>query len=176
MLMFLRYLVSSSIIFLLAGSASIKAESEGFVEGHLKIIFGFAVDQSDKMPRPEVGSESYAEYLLVILKQDEKKEVAQVTADENGNSTTAILPRGHATGQHSKGATTASGNCFAREITHPLASLTASCKRKPNFLRVVNSVKVTRRVLASALGISIQTLCNRYGRDVVRQVREPIFL
>lgn len=92
MLMFLRYLVSSSIIFLLAGTASIKAESEGFVEGHLKIVFGFAVDRSDEMPRPEVGSESYAEYLLVILKQDEKKEVAQVTADENGNYRVALTP------------------------------------------------------------------------------------
>ena len=90
--MFLRYLVSSSIIFLLAGSASIKAESEGFVEGHLKIVFGFAVDRSDEMPRPEVGSESYAEYPLVILKQDEKKEVAQVTADENGNYRVALTP------------------------------------------------------------------------------------
>lgn len=92
MLMFLSHLVSSSIIFLLAGTASIKAESEGFVEGHLKIVFGFAVDRSDEMPRPEVGSESYAEYPLVILKQDEKKEVAQVTADKNGNYRVALTP------------------------------------------------------------------------------------
>ena len=92
MLMFLRYLVSSSIIFLLAGTASIKAESEGFVEGHLKIVFGFAVDRSDEMPRPEVAPESYAEYPLVILKQDEKKEVARVTADDNGNYRVALAP------------------------------------------------------------------------------------
>jgi len=62
------------------------------VEGHFKIVFGFAVDRSDEMPRPEVAPESYAEYPLVILKQDEKKEVARVTADDNGNYRVALAP------------------------------------------------------------------------------------
>jgi hypothetical protein len=52
----------------------------------------------------------------------------------------------------------------------PLSQPNGKLQTKAEFLRVVNGVKVTRRVLASALGISIQTLCNRYGRDVVRQV------
>ena len=92
MLMFFNYLVSASIFLFLGATASIRAESQGFVEGHLKIVFGFAVDRSDEMPRPEVGPESYAEYPLVILKQDEKKEVTRVTPDENGNYRVALAP------------------------------------------------------------------------------------
>src|SRR5215467_2609670 len=61
-------------------------------EGHLKIILGMAVGSSDEMPRPEVNSQSYAEYPLTILSQEEKKEIAGVTADENGNYRVALPP------------------------------------------------------------------------------------
>jgi hypothetical protein len=92
MSMFFKYLASTFVIFLLAASASIKAESQGFMEGHLKIIFGMAVGPSDEMPRPQVKPQSYAEYLLIILSQEEKKEIARVTADENGNYRVALPP------------------------------------------------------------------------------------
>jgi len=36
------------------------------------------------MPRPAVPPETYAEYPLIILSQDGKKEIAHVTPDENG--------------------------------------------------------------------------------------------
>ena len=90
--MFLKYLASTCVIFLLAGSVSMKAESQGFMEGHLKIIFGMAVGSSDEMPRAEAAPESYAEYPLVVLSQEEKKEVARVTADENGNYRVPLPP------------------------------------------------------------------------------------
>jgi len=90
--MFLKYLASTFVILLLAGSVSMKAESQGFMEGHLKIIFGMAVGKSDEMPRAEVAPESYAEYPLVVLSQEEKKEVARVTADENGNYRVPLPP------------------------------------------------------------------------------------
>jgi hypothetical protein len=90
--MSLRYLVSGLIIFLLAGTTSINAAPQGFVEGHLKIIFGMAVGPSDEMPRPAVKPQSYAEYPLIILSQEEKKEIARVTADENGNYRVGLLP------------------------------------------------------------------------------------
>jgi carboxypeptidase family protein len=90
--MFLKYLASTFVILLLAGSVSMKAESRGFMEGHLKIIFGMAVGKSDEMPRAEAAPESYAEYPLVVLSQEEKKEVARVTADENGNYRVPLPP------------------------------------------------------------------------------------
>ena len=54
------------------------------MEGHLKIVSPKAVEPSDNMPRPAVAPETYAEYPLIILSQDGKKEIAQVTPDENG--------------------------------------------------------------------------------------------
>ena len=54
--MFFKYLASTFVIFLLAASASIKAESHGIMVGHLKIIFGMAVGPSDEMPRPQTSA------------------------------------------------------------------------------------------------------------------------
>jgi hypothetical protein len=92
MLLPFKYLVSALVIFLLAYSASINAAEQGFLEGHLKIIFGMAVGPSDEMPRPEIAPESYAEYPLVVLSQEEKKEIARVTADKKGDYRVALPP------------------------------------------------------------------------------------
>lgn len=89
---FFKYLASTFVIFLLAAGAPIKPQSQGFMKGHLKIIFGMAVGPSDEMPRPQVKPQSYAEYSLIILSQKEKKEIARVTADENGNYRVALPP------------------------------------------------------------------------------------
>jgi hypothetical protein len=90
--MFLKYVALALGIFLLAFSASLHAAEQGFLEGHLKIIFGMAAQSSDDMPRPEIAPESYAEYPLVVLSQDGKKEVARLTADEDGNYRIALPP------------------------------------------------------------------------------------
>jgi hypothetical protein len=92
MLLPFKYLVSALVIFLLAYSASINAAEQGFLEGHLKIIFGMAVGPSDEMPRPEIAPESYAEYPLVVMSQEEKKEIARVTADKKGDYRVALPP------------------------------------------------------------------------------------
>jgi hypothetical protein len=89
---FFRYLASAFIVFLLAGTTTINAAQQGFLEGHLKIIFGMAPEPSDDMPRPEVKPQSYAEYPLIILSQEKKKEIAHVTADENGNYRVGLPP------------------------------------------------------------------------------------
>jgi hypothetical protein len=89
---FFRYLVSAFIVFLLVGSGWINAAQQGFLEGHLKIIFGMAVGESDEMPRAQGAPQSYAEYPLVVLSQEEKKEIARVTADQNGNYHVALPP------------------------------------------------------------------------------------
>ncbi len=62
------------------------------MEGHLKIVSPKAVEPSDNMPRPTVAPETYAEYPLIILGEDGKKEIAHVTADENGNYRVALPP------------------------------------------------------------------------------------
>jgi len=92
MSMSLRYLSFALVTFLLACSASLNAAEQGFLEGHLKIIFGMAPEPSDDMPRPQVKPQSYAEYPLFILSQEKKKEIAHVTADENGNYRVGLPP------------------------------------------------------------------------------------
>jgi len=82
---FLKSLSAGCIFLVLAGSAtSSDALPSGTMEGHLKIVSPKAVEPSDNMPRPAVAPETYAEYPLIILSQDGKKEIAQVTPDENG--------------------------------------------------------------------------------------------
>jgi hypothetical protein len=92
MSMFFKYVVSVFLIFLVADTASTNAVPPGFLEGHLKIIFGMAVGESDEMPRAEGAPKSYAQYPLIILTQEEKKEIARVTMDEKGNYRMALQP------------------------------------------------------------------------------------
>ena len=74
---------------MLAGAASIKAAPQGFMEGHLKIVVIRAVEP-DNVPQP--APETYAEYPLVILSQDGKREIARLTADKSGNYRVALPP------------------------------------------------------------------------------------
>ena len=74
---------------MLAGAASIKAAPQGFMEGHLKIVVIRAVEPDD-MPQP--APETYAEYPLIILSQDGKREIARLTADKSGNYRVALPP------------------------------------------------------------------------------------
>jgi hypothetical protein len=86
----IRNCVAAACIFLmLAGTASIKAAPQGFVEGHLKIVVIRAVELDD-MPQP--APETYAEYPLVILSQDGKREIARLTADKSGKYRVALQP------------------------------------------------------------------------------------
>ena len=81
------------ISLILAGRiAANDAVPPGFLEGHLKIVSFKEVELSDDMPRPAVTAETYAEYPLIILSQEGKKEIARMTADENGNYRLALPP------------------------------------------------------------------------------------
>ena len=80
---------AAGIFLMLAGTASIKAAPQGFVEGHLKIVLIRAVEP-DNMPQP--APETYAEYPLIILSQDGKREIARLTADKSGNYRVALPP------------------------------------------------------------------------------------
>ena len=76
---------------MLAGTASINAAPQGFMEGHLKIVVIRAV-APDNMPSPAVAPETYAEYPLIILSQDGNREIARLTADKSGNYRVALPP------------------------------------------------------------------------------------
>ena len=84
---FLKYLIPVCIS-VVAGMAT---ELPGFVEGHLKIISPREVEVANGTPA-SITAESYAEYPLIILSQGEKKEIARVTADGDGNYRTALPP------------------------------------------------------------------------------------
>ena len=82
-------LTAACIFLMLAGATSTKAAPQGFMEGHLKIVVIRAVEP-DNMPQP--APETYAEYPLIILSQDGKREIARLTADKSGNYRAALPP------------------------------------------------------------------------------------
>jgi hypothetical protein len=86
-----KFSVAACTFLMLAETASIEAATQGFMEGHLKVVSMRAVEP-DEMPTPAVAPETYAEYPLIILSREEKKEVARVMADESGNYRVALTP------------------------------------------------------------------------------------
>jgi hypothetical protein len=104
----LKYVISSLIVFLLAGTA-VDATPPGFLEGHLKVFSLKEVELADATPSQKTG-ENYADYPLIILSRDGKQEIARVKADENGNYRVTLpvgdyildvhgrMPKGHVRG------------------------------------------------------------------------------
>ena len=87
----LKYLIFACIFLVLATTGSLNAAPPGFVEGNLKIVSAREVELANgNTPTP--SAEAYAEYPLIILSQDGKKEIARVTADEKGNYHVALPP------------------------------------------------------------------------------------
>jgi hypothetical protein len=84
-------LISACVSLLLIGTASINAAPPGFLEGHLKIISPKEVQLADETPSG-ISAGNYADYPLIILSRDRKKEIARVTADQNGNYRVALPP------------------------------------------------------------------------------------
>lgn len=88
---FLKFLISSFVISLLASPALIDATPMGFLEGQLKIISSREVELADETPS-KMTAENYIDYPLVILSHDGKKEITHVTADDSGNYRVALPP------------------------------------------------------------------------------------
>jgi hypothetical protein len=63
----------------------------GFLEGHLRILAFKDVELAEGNPAKFSGA-NYAEYQLIILSHDGKKEIARVTADGNGHYRLALPP------------------------------------------------------------------------------------
>jgi hypothetical protein len=79
------------IFCLLASIMSLNATPTGSVEGHLKIVSRQEVQLADGTP-PAATAENYSEYPLIVLSREDKKEVARVTADDNGNYRLTLPP------------------------------------------------------------------------------------
>jgi hypothetical protein len=91
---FLKYLIAASILSVLVGSdASSDAQPSGFIEGHVKIFPLSDVNLADDAAAANaVTAEPYAEYPLIVLSRDRTREIARVTADENGKYRVALPP------------------------------------------------------------------------------------
>jgi hypothetical protein len=87
-------LIAIAIFLNLIGSVTANdAVPPGFVEGHLKILALKEVELADQTPS-KMTAENYADYPLIILNADGKKEIARVAADGNGNYR-VVLPPGN---------------------------------------------------------------------------------
>ena len=95
--MSVRYLIAASICSVVAGTASVNAAPQGSVEGQLKIVSQRPVELADENRTTEtrgvpVTAKNYADYPLIILTQGERKQIARVTADKDGNYRVALPP------------------------------------------------------------------------------------
>jgi hypothetical protein len=62
----------------------------GFLEGRLRILASKDIELADGTPS-KFSDGNYAEYPLIVLSPDQKQ-IARVTADENGNYRVALPP------------------------------------------------------------------------------------
>ena len=89
----MRNLIASCGFLILAGGSQLgQAEATGSMEGHLTILPHREVDLRDDGGVTEpLPPEMYAEYPLIIL-SEEGKQIAKVTADDNGDYHISLLP------------------------------------------------------------------------------------
>jgi hypothetical protein len=88
---FLKNLIAGCIFLLLVASASIDATPQGFLEGQLKILSRRPVELADENTAT-LTAQNYADYPLIVLSRDGKKQIARITADRDGNYRTALPP------------------------------------------------------------------------------------
>ena len=94
--MSLKYLIVACAVLVLAGAVLINAAPQGSVEGQLKIVLLRPVQLDDENRAAETATttaKNYADYPLIILSQADRKQIARLTADAEGNYR-AALPTG----------------------------------------------------------------------------------
>src|SRR6267154_2730444 len=92
---FLRYLIGLWFPLILAGTAPINAAPEGWLEGQVKIVSLRPVELDGENTPTQTApatAENYADYPLIILSQGERKQIARITADAEGNYRAALPP------------------------------------------------------------------------------------
>jgi hypothetical protein len=87
----LKYLIFGCLALLPIGCLALDNTVPGFLEGHLRILAFKDVELAEGNPAKFSGG-NYAEYPLVILSHDGKKEIARLTADVKGNYRLALPP------------------------------------------------------------------------------------
>jgi len=91
-MLFLKYLIIGCFFLNPVGClAWDNAAPSGFLQGHLEIVSQKPAELVDGEV-PTVTPETFAEYPLIVLSQDTKKEVALFTADKNGNYRVTLPP------------------------------------------------------------------------------------
>jgi Carboxypeptidase regulatory-like domain len=88
----IRHVMRPWVLLIVVGISTINAAQPGFLEGHLKVFPLRDVELADGDASTSATAANYAKYPLIILSQDGKKEIARVTADENGNYRIALPP------------------------------------------------------------------------------------
>jgi hypothetical protein len=86
-----KYVILGSLFLLPICCLASDNPALGFLEGHLRILAFRDVELAEEN-LPKFSGGNYAEYPLIILSQDGKKEIARVTADENGKYRVALPP------------------------------------------------------------------------------------
>jgi hypothetical protein len=86
-----KYLIWSCLFLVPIGCLASDNAAVGFLEGHLRILASKDVELAEGNP-PKFSDGNYAEYPLIILSQDGKKEIARATVDENGKYRVALPP------------------------------------------------------------------------------------
>ena len=89
--MCLKYLIWAYLFLVWFGFLAADNAAPGFLEGHLRILAYKEVELAEGNS-PKFSTGNYREYPLIILSHDGKKEVARVTADENGKYRVALPP------------------------------------------------------------------------------------
>lgn len=88
----LKYLFWVCVFLTQVGAVSIHAAPQGFVEGHLQILSQRPVALADENTETATVGKNYSDYPLVVLSRDERKQIARITADADGNYRTALPP------------------------------------------------------------------------------------
>ena len=91
----LRYLIAACASVILIGTASSHAETQGFIEGQLKIVSLRPVQLDDENTAPEsptMAAGNYGDYPLIVLTKQERKEITRIIADKAGNYRVALAP------------------------------------------------------------------------------------
>jgi hypothetical protein len=85
-------MISKCLIFLVMLSCTpIEAAQPGILKGHVKIISSQEVQLADET-QSQANELDYADFPLLILSQDRKKEIARITADTKGDYRIELPP------------------------------------------------------------------------------------
>jgi hypothetical protein len=88
---FLKKVIPTWLVVVVACSATVQAAEPGFLEGHLTIYSPGGADLADGKP-PSKTARNYADYPLLVLSGDGKTEIARITADKDGNYRVPMAP------------------------------------------------------------------------------------